>query len=284
MAYYIIPPYGEVATPAYSLTRFGKGVDIEGSTINTRFDRHAAVKAKDETTNPTVLPEEILQGFQFAFLIRHPRSSVPSFYRCTVPPLDKVTGFYNYMPSEAGYAEVRRLFDYLRVTGRIGPNIRRQGGNEDETANGKAYGSEVDICVIDADDLLDNPSGIIEAFCHAVDIKYDPAMLSWDNEEGHKYARKTFEKWNGFHDDAINSTALRPRAHVSLIPCLARHTSNCNLVHLTDARLKKIIKSSEQEDAEWEEKYGAEGAKLIRETVEANLKDYEYLKQFAIKV
>jgi hypothetical protein len=36
--------------------------------------------------------------------------------------------------------------------------------------------------------------------------------------------------------------------------------------------------------AEWTEKYGEEGAKLIRDTVEANVPDYEYLKQFAIKV
>ena len=54
---------------------------------------------------------------------------------------------------------------------------------------------------------------------------------------------------------------------------------------MADAPLKKHqTKSREQEDAEWEEKYGAEGAKVIRETVEANIKDYEYLKQFAMKI
>ena len=61
-------------------------------------------------------------------------------------------------------------------------------------------------------------------------------------------------------------------------------TTSVDLVHLTNVLLQKHIKSSEQEDAEWKEKYGVEGAKLIRETVEANAKDYEYLKQFAIKV
>lgn len=47
---------------------------------------------------------------------------------------------------------------------------------------------------------------------------------------------------------------------------------------------KKKTKSTENEDAEWREKYGEKGAKLIRETVDANIADYEYLKQFALRV
>ena len=46
----------------------------------------------------------------------------------------------------------------------------------------------------------------------------------------------------------------------------------------------KKIKSRQEEDAEWLEKYGEKGAKVIRETVDANIEDYEYLKQFALKV
>lgn len=47
---------------------------------------------------------------------------------------------------------------------------------------------------------------------------------------------------------------------------------------------KKVPKSDEQLYKEWAEKYGEKGAKVIKDTVEANIKDYEYLKQFAIKV
>lgn len=47
---------------------------------------------------------------------------------------------------------------------------------------------------------------------------------------------------------------------------------------------KKQPKSDEQLYAEWTEKYGKEGADVIKKTVEANVADYEYLKQFAIKV
>ena len=35
---------------------------------------------------------------------------------------------------------------------------------------------------------------------------------------------------------------------------------------------------------EWTEKYGEEGAKLIKKTVDENVEHYEYLKQFAIKI
>jgi len=47
---------------------------------------------------------------------------------------------------------------------------------------------------------------------------------------------------------------------------------------------KKKTKTVETENAEWSKKYGPEGAKVIRETVDKNIPDYEYLKSFAIKV
>lgn len=46
---------------------------------------------------------------------------------------------------------------------------------------------------------------------------------------------------------------------------------------------KKKTKTVEQENEEWREKYGEEGARLIRSTVDANIPDYEYMKSFAVK-
>jgi hypothetical protein len=46
---------------------------------------------------------------------------------------------------------------------------------------------------------------------------------------------------------------------------------------------KKKEKSIEAENEEWRREYGDEGAKIIRDCVDANLKDYEYLKSFALK-
>lgn len=160
----------------------------------------------------------MLQQLHFAFLIRHPKYSVPSYYRCTVPPLDEMTGFYNYMPNEAGYDELRRLFDYLKESGQVGPEVDDKivsGSGESNGVNGHSDG-KVNICVVDADDLLDHPAEIIETFCKSVGIQYTPDMLNWDNEEDHRYAKEAFEKWKGFHEDAIYSSSLKPREHVSL--------------------------------------------------------------------
>jgi hypothetical protein len=119
--------------------------------------------------------------------------------------LDKITCFYNFMPSEAGYDELRRVFDFLVENKQVGPT---RAGEHGELKDG-----EVSITVIDADDLLDNPEGIVSAYCKEVGINYTLEMLIWDTEEDHQRARDAFEKWKGFHEDAINSTSLKPRDH-----------------------------------------------------------------------
>jgi len=175
-----------------------------------------------EPGNPTVIPGEILRQFHFTFLIRDPHYSIPSYYRCTIPPLDKITGFFHFLPSEAGYDEVRRVFDYLVTTGTVGPSFA--GLDQDSEVKGKGINSSngeyngsssrPDICVIDADDLLDNPKEMIEAYCQTVGLDYNPDMLHWEDEENQNRAKAAFEKWRGFHEDAIDSTELRARTHV----------------------------------------------------------------------
>lgn len=46
----------------------------------------------------------------------------------------------------------------------------------------------------------------------------------------------------------------------------------------------KKVKTDEELDAEWKERFGPDGARFIREMVDRNVADYEYLKQFALKV
>ncbi|KAJ5131453.1 uncharacterized protein N7515_007492 [Penicillium bovifimosum] len=290
--HYLLPPNGQPASTAPSLLRTKRGVGTNGVTheangvnghtkgvngvnghhetsgqtnghSNRTANGHTNGTSKEpypydtptEPGNPTVMPREMQEQFHWAFLIRDPHYSVPSYLRCTIPPLSEVTGFHNYDPLEAGYDELRRHFDYLRETGLIGPRVatRPELGGSD-----KAQG--VEICVIDADDMLDEPAKTIEAFCGSVGLPYKPEMLCWDNEEEHAVARNAFEKWRGFHNDAIESKALVQRDH------------------------KRTIKTEEEFDAEWVKKYGEEHATLIRQTVDRNMADYLYLKSFAMKV
>lgn len=247
MAQYFIPPnQGPVCIAPSLIREKKKGVGTEGTNSisatdgeGTHFNSTADVTdgqyhtgpnyfsvpfaTEYEPDNPTVVPRKLLQQFHWTFLIRHPRSSIPSYYRCCIPPLDEVTGFHEFRPDEAGYDELRRLFEYLTQIGLVGPNLHGRPGSANISANGSPQNGTnshstrpvPDICVIDADDLLDNPEGIIEAFCENVGIEYSPQMLIWDDEESHRFAREQFEKWMGFHEDAINSKDLKPRMHVS---------------------------------------------------------------------
>ncbi|KAL1980012.1 hypothetical protein VTN96DRAFT_4809 [Rasamsonia emersonii] len=285
IVHYLVPPDGKPASIAPSLLKVKRGIGTNGE-VNGHSDSHAngvngvtvngnglvssskpyPYGTEAEPGNPTVVPTELFSRFHFAFLIRDPHYSIPSYYRCTIPPLDEVTGFYEFYPSEAGYDEVRRVFDYLRKVGLIGPKIATDDApyqnGVNGTANGTGHGKTqgVEICVVDADDLLENPAGVLEAFCKSVGLKFEPEMLSWDTEEDHARAKEAFAKWKGFHEDAIHSTGL---------------TGRCQ---------KKNFKSEEEFDAEWRAKYGEKGARIIRETVNRNMPDYLYLKQFALKV
>ncbi|MCJ1439183.1 hypothetical protein MMC27_008574 [Xylographa pallens] len=280
MAYYLVPPDKKSVSIAPSLSRIERGVGTNGNEQHLTNDRTNAksddgkgtnqLEQSAKSSNPTVIPEAILKRFHFTFLIRHPRSSIPSYYRCTIPPLDEATGFYNFMPSEAGYDELRRLFDYLRSLGEIGPHVAGQIENKTGHKEAAEPAGKVQICVIDADDLLDRPNEIIETFCESVGMKYDPAMLVWDSEEDLRHAKQDFAKWNGFHEDALASSSLKPRQH--------------ELRANSFGGKKKKVKSKHEEDAEWHKTFGEEAAKIIRETVDANISDYEYLKQFAMKV
>ncbi|KPM36248.1 hypothetical protein AK830_g10324 [Neonectria ditissima] len=192
---------------------------------------------EEEPTNPTVIPLEILKQFQFTFLIRHPRRAIPSYYRCTVPPLDEVTGFYHFMPNEAGYEELVTLFDFLLKSGIV---------------------DKEQLVIVDADDLLDNPEKTIRLYCEKTGIDFKPEMLDWnDNDSTH--ARDAFEKWNGFHNDAIKSSSLKPRTHAQ-------------------------TSTTESENKDWTAKWGPEAQKIIRQTVDDNVARYEYLKQYALEI
>ena len=212
------PPNGGAATLAPSLQSVKRGVGT--GALNDATAKAIANGIADEgkdsgITNPTVIPDEVLRQFHFAFLIRHPKHSIPSYWRCTIPPLDDVTGFYDFMPEEAGYDELRRIFDYMHATGIVGPDV---AGQESASKTNGHSPNAVQICLVDADEMLANPKGVMSKFCESVGIEYNDDMLEWDTPEDHAFAKEKFEKWKGFHEDAINSSGLMAREHVSHSP------------------------------------------------------------------
>ncbi|KAL6252636.1 hypothetical protein RBB50_000355 [Rhinocladiella similis] len=258
ITYYLVPPDQQPARIAPSLMPKRRGIGTNGVTngVNGHANGDKApfpYPTEGEAGNPTIVPRTLLEQFHLTFLIRDPHSSIPSYYRCCIPPLDKMTGFYEFYPNEAGYDELRRFFDYAKDSALVGNKVT---GRANGVVNGHA--DKPEICMIDADDLLDDPEGILRVYCKSVGLEFNQDMLNWDNEEDQHRAKAAFEKWKGFHEDAIDSKDLKPRAH-------------------------KHAKTEAQWDAEWKEKYGEEAAKVIRDTVDKNMADYLYLKQFVLK-
>jgi len=239
MISYLVPPEQKPAKIAPSLGARKRGIGTENG-VNGSSGVHSAPFPYDteaESGNPTIVPKALLEKFHYTFLIRDPHSSIPSYFRCTIPPLDEVTGFYEFYPHEAGYDELRRFFDFAKASGLVRnknadepngtANVHIKGhvnGHTNGFTNGAAANGDSstangdvasEICLVDADDLLDDPESIIKQYCQNTGLEFSPSMLNWDNEEDQDRAKSAFEKWKGFHDDAINSKDLKPRKHVS---------------------------------------------------------------------
>ena len=124
--------------------------------------------------------DEMLSHFTHSFLIRNPAMTITSMY-------DKWPDFHE---KEVGFAEQRALFEKIM----------------DKTGSPPP--------VIDSDDLLENPAGIVETWCNAVGLPFIESALSW--EPG---ARDEVSWWDGgsFHANLRNSDGLKPQPRKSYI-------------------------------------------------------------------
>lgn len=105
--------------------------------------------------NPTVIPTSsfLSPSIVHTFLIRTPKKAIPSYYRLCYPGAP--TGFDHFDPDEAGYRELRLVFDFVRSQGGATPLL------------------------IDSDDLLADPEGVMQMWCEKVGIEFNPDMLNW---------------------------------------------------------------------------------------------------------
>ncbi|KAL8638053.1 MAG: hypothetical protein Q9228_004754 [Teloschistes exilis] len=231
MAFYLVPP-------------------IHSNGIKPQSLQHLFINPGDR--NPTLLPSSILQKFQVVFLIRKPLSSIPSLYRCFIPPLSDQTGLHDLEPTEIGYRELRILLDYLYPATAQSPSVS-QG----------MTGSSDSPLVIDADDLLAHPDTVVGSLCAHLSIPYSPSMLRWGSPDDQAHAKSLFEKFAGWHDDALYSSGLNPKT---------AHNEGSSPI------------SRQEEDSRWQLKYGEKAARMIRDLVDGCQKDYEYLSQFKLRL
>ena len=127
--------------------------------------------------------QEGFEDFQHSFLIRDPRKSVPSLYRLFKTP--GLTGREHASPVYAGFKELHELFQFVRQHLDTSP------------------------VVVDADDLLENPEGIMRAYCAKVGLKYQENMTRWSPGPV-----AGFEcQWSDWHKNLLVSTGITRAEH-----------------------------------------------------------------------
>jgi len=114
--------------------------------------------------------EPFIRRLNNTFLIRNPAKTIPSHYAMNP----------DVTLSEIGCEQLLELF---------------------ETVRSKMSQPPV---VVDADDLEDNPSGILAAYCRRLNIEFLPTALNW--KPGLPAGWKMWHKW---HQDAASSTGVR---------------------------------------------------------------------------
>lgn len=111
-------------------------------------------------------------------------------------------GYHTFQPEEVRYEDIWNLFNYAKE-------------HLDSTAT-----------IVDADDLIRDPEGLLRKYCAHYGIEYCDKMLHWDanvfNEE--------MEKWGAsWFSDLVNSATIRRDPNVT---DLLKHPPD--LSHFTD--------------------------------------------------
>jgi len=154
---------------------------IPGLTLQSVLDRMLAA-AEQRPVFSKDMPHYIVQmadgafldRFTHSFLIRDPAKSIPSIKK-RAP---------QWLMKEYGFEDHRRLFDMVwEHTGTAPP-------------------------VIDSDDLLEDPHGIVAAWCAAVGIPFLPEALSWEPGARPEVGWYDDGSW---HDVLAQSDGLKPQ-------------------------------------------------------------------------
>lgn len=162
--------------------------------------RHGRVFSKDfpnyvmHLVEGDMAHEDFLDHFQHTFLVRDPAKALASMYN----------QWDEFTMDEASYEDLHRLFDVVTERyGEIPP-------------------------VIESDDLLQDPAGVVAAYCAAVGIDFRPEALEWEEGE------RSEVRWYGgaWHDSLSASSGLQPqtttyRASVTEVPFLREMYRKC---------------------------------------------------------
>ena len=124
--------------------------------------------------------EDGFKNFKHTFLIRNPNKAVLSLFKASTSPT--LTGWDSFDPVEVGFKQMFEFFQFVRS--HLDPSP----------------------VVVDADDLLDNPEGIMQSYCEENQenmTKWTPGPVpQWEN--GHC-------RCLGWHQGVLKSSGIIPR-------------------------------------------------------------------------
>lgn len=118
--------------------------------------------------------DEFLGAFRHSFLIRDPAKAVTSMHR----------QWPEFLVEETGFAAQRELFDRLCDRDGMAPPV------------------------IDSDDLLLDPAGIVRAYCGSVGLPFIESALSWEPGTRDEVSWYDGGSW---HDSLRGSDGLKPQ-------------------------------------------------------------------------
>lgn len=119
---------------------------------------------------PDKVPHHILCSSANTFIIRNPTKAIKSLYRQTLADFND--SFWDRLvPEEAGFEEQWRMYNLI------------------------THDLKQKAMVIDADDLMANPKGMLMEYCASTGLEFDEKMLDWNND-----ADKAEKPWDFIPD------------------------------------------------------------------------------------
>ncbi|XP_033109977.1 uncharacterized protein LOC117111202, partial [Anneissia japonica] len=155
--------------------------------LEMKYEGKKVIFAKDFAFNLNGNYDLIPNGYKHIFLIRHPIRTFLSMYRvweqfnaelaCDI--------FKTYFTPRLGFQELHELYTYV---------VNRTGEEP---------------LVLDTDDLLQNPKGILKILCDDVGLEFSESMLSWGLEQKVKWNADDYylniDKMIGFHGNSLSA-------------------------------------------------------------------------------
>jgi hypothetical protein len=226
--------------------------DILLSTLRSK-DIHAS-----RSSNPTVIPDDLLKLFNPIIFIQHPAIVVPAWLRVAKTEYGSYTVDDDDFTIWTSLRWSRLLFDHLRSSTHLkqSSSTRVDSAHSTQSARFQPEIVATRPYVIDAADVENNTYATLAAVCRLLGIEF-----SGGNSTYLSYFSRAAEAFKKAIPDSLlkvfGSSVLSTSAYSIDI---------------------------DREMVQWREEFGDQAAKMLKAKVEDDMPHYEYLKSFRLRI